>query len=408
MKALAMAGLVGAGAALLGVGELRAIYVQLEIRRVPVSRLIVNLERRLKADPQNVMTHINLARLHGMAYALKTDEVPATGGPNPKDEQPWYGHDPKLIPYQVRTAPSDEAASSARLHLQRALSHYSNALALDSFNLLARLGYAWTLQQSGEREKAIDQYRRVIASAWPVEQENQTRLLGQNFFTREAIDYLIPLLDPQKDAAEIAELRDRAQTLDRLPRAITPIAIPLGDDVAASAVHDPHARVRFDADGSGVAREWSWVGKHAAWLVYDSDGRGEVTSALQLFGNVTFWLFWANGYEALATLDDDASGAIDGEELVRLGLWNDRNRDGVSNRGEVTSLASHGVVALSHQFEEGDWVRFAAFSSDGVVLTNGRTRPTYDVILRSGRSLTLSRPPHADHVLFQNRAREHE
>ena len=66
---------------LVGLAELRAIYMQGDARRVPVARLVENLERRLKEDPQNVMAHINLARLHGMAYALKTDEVPATGGP---------------------------------------------------------------------------------------------------------------------------------------------------------------------------------------------------------------------------------------------------------------------------------------------------------------------------------------
>ena len=391
-----------------GLAELRAIYMQADARRVPVARLVENLERRLKEDPQNVMAHINLARLHGMAYALKTDEVPATGGPTQKDEKPWYGHDPKLIPYQVRTAPSGEAAAAARLHLQRALSHYSNALVLDPFNPLARLGYAWTLQQSGDRQKAMDQYRRLIASAWPVEQERQVRLLGQNFFTREAIDYLIPLLDPEKDTAEIAELRERAQTLDRLPRAITPIAVPLRDDMPPAAIHDMSARVRFDADGSGVEREWSWLRQDAAWLVYDAEGRGQITSALQLFGNVTFWLFWKNGYQALGALDDDRSGAIEGEELKHIALWTDRNRNGRSDRGEVRPLANHGIAALSCRFEEGDGTGFAAVSREGVVMIDGRTRPTYDVILRSGGSLTLSRPPDAHRVVLHNRAREQE
>ena len=28
-----------------------------------------------------------------------------------------------------------------------------------------------------------------------------------------------------------------------------------------------------------------------------------MTSALQLFGSVTYWMFWDHGYQALATLD---------------------------------------------------------------------------------------------------------
>jgi hypothetical protein len=32
--------------------------------------------------------------------------------------------------------------------------------------------------------------------------------------------------------------------------------------------------------------------KDGGWLVYEPKGKGEVTSGLQLFGGVTFWLFW--------------------------------------------------------------------------------------------------------------------
>jgi len=31
------------------------------------------------------------------------------------------------------------------------------------------------------------------------------------------------------------------------------------------------ARVRFDADGSALDREWSWITPDAGWLVYDHD-----------------------------------------------------------------------------------------------------------------------------------------
>ena len=57
--------------------QLAAIYMRIETRQVPTDRLIANLERELKADPTNVQTVINLARLHAMAFALKVDEFPA-------------------------------------------------------------------------------------------------------------------------------------------------------------------------------------------------------------------------------------------------------------------------------------------------------------------------------------------
>jgi len=34
--------------------------------------------------------------------------------------------------------------------------------------------------------------------------------------------------------------------------------------------------------------------RRRGWF-FDHDGRGQITSGLQLFGNVTFWIFWQNG-----------------------------------------------------------------------------------------------------------------
>ena len=137
----------------------------------------------------------------------------------------------------------------------------------------------------------------------------------------------------------------------------------------------------FDADGSGLPRQWTWIHPTAGWLVHDPERKGQITSALQWFGNVTFWLFWANGYEALSALDDDDSGALTGEELRDLAIWHDRNTNGISEPGEVRPLSDHGIVGLSCRYVDGDGITLAAFSPDGVQLTNGRTRTSYDVLL---------------------------
>jgi hypothetical protein len=39
----------------------------------------------------------------------------------------------------------------------------------------------------------------------------------------------------------------------------------------------------------------------------------EITSALQLFGNVTFWMFWRDGYAAMSALDDNGDGVLSGD-----------------------------------------------------------------------------------------------
>ena len=180
--------------------------------------------------------------------------------------------------------------------------------------------------------------------------------------------------------------------LQRIPRPITPVAIPLSDSASAKAIVDLDATVRFDADGSGRRRAWTWITPDAGWLVYDAPGTGEIASALRLFGNVTFWAFWNNGYEPMSALDDDGNGELAGSELRHLAIWRDVDSDGVSDRSEVRPLLAHGIVGLSCRAVVGDGVFAAAVAERGVRLSDGRTRPTYDVILRPSASVSVPAP----------------
>jgi tetratricopeptide (TPR) repeat protein len=361
--------------------QVAAIFMRLDTVQVPIDRLVVNLENELLAKPKDVQTLINLARLHAMAYSLKTDTFPAAGLP----ERPAYPPGSPELPRNVQPAKTPEETAAAAGHLKESIRRYEEALELAPDNLTARLGHGWTLEQSGNKSGAIADYRAVVKQAW--QEDQKLRGLGptQRVFTSEAAGYLIPLLDKQRDAEEIADLQAKQAKIRALPRAITPVAVPLADDLAPDALVDDRARVRFDADGTG-AREWTWITPDAGWLVYDAIGRGEITSALQLFGNVTFWLFWSNGYEPMRALDDNHDGTLSGPELGQLAIWRDADRDGIADRGEVLPLASHGIVALSCDHVEVDDARFAAVSQAGVRLANGATRPTYDVLLKTART----------------------
>ena len=97
-------------------------------------------------------------------------------------------------------------------------------------------------------------------------------------------------------------------------------------------------------------------------LVHDPKHEGKITSASQLFGGWTFGGKgqsaslaqtslpksgkWENGYEALATLDIDNSGAVDNQELQELGLWFDENQNGISEQGEVKTLSELNVTKI--------------------------------------------------------------
>jgi hypothetical protein len=193
---------------------------------------------------------------------------------------------------------------------------------------------------------------------------------------------LIPLLDKDEDKEEIKTLQERIKRMATVLRPITPVVIPLKDGLRARDLEDNSANVSFDADGSRLQNRWTWITRDAGWLVYDPHRTGKVTSALQLFGNVTFWMFWENGYHALAALDDNGDGLLAGKELDGLAIWQDLNGNGISERGEVTRLAEWGIVAISCRYVQ-DLNRSdrIAYSPQGVFFRDGSNRPTYDIIL---------------------------
>jgi hypothetical protein len=352
-------------------------HVAVATEQVPVARLIDNLAKLTRDNPNSVEALLNLGRAHGMAYAQKTDplEVPKA----------YYGKEAAEVPFNfVKPAADAEQLATAQVHLEAALRAYGQAIGLDKNNLVVRLGLAWLTEQAGKKEEAVKQYRAIAADAW--EQDRKLEALGfsRNTITAEVASYLIPLLDIAIDKGEIATLRRHVAALEKLPYPVTPIAVPLADGLTATDLEASDARVTFDVDGSGLGREWSWITPKAAWLVFDPKAEGKITSGRQLFGNVTFWMFWNHGYAPLAALDDNRDGTLTDKELAGLALWHDANGNGVADVGEVEPLSAYGIVAVSSH-----WQPLAhhpdkiAFSPTGVTFADGRTRPTFDLILKS-------------------------
>ncbi len=367
--------------------RLLAMFVAVETENVPIDRVLENLERRLSVDPSDVNTRLNLARVYSMAWATKSDTTPAIKrrvGPGLEVGDPYWGPRPGFQGVQVKPSGDPEIMRVAQQHLTQAIDQYRAVLELDPKNAIALLGQSWCLDQAGDKARAITGYRQVISVVWPT--ENGGRLPVTNFgivpTTTEVAGYLIPLLDPQADAAEIATLRDHVRQLAAVRRPVTPIVVPLRDEVPVGELIDLRARVPFDADGSGLRRRWTWVSPDAGWLVFDKHGTGQITSALQWFGPVTFWLFWSDGYDAMRSLDDNGDGKLTGRELSGVAIWRDRNTNGVADPGEVRPVTSWGIVALScARILPDDDPTLAAWSPGGVTFANGRTRPTYDVLL---------------------------
>jgi len=363
--------------------EAKARYIQFETRQVPIERLFANLQQRLARDTNNFEVTYDLARLHSMAYSTNLASIAV----RTNDDRPqfYYPGTDSGVPRQVIPAHSVTARSEALRHLTNAIRLYERAIILlkESTNnsaskewlvLPLELGHAWCLDQSGARNEALAAYRKTLAIAWTKEvtgefsfkewvqgkwnalkaggnpfQSTTTRrgYLGDICFGEEIIGYMLKLLDPVQDAKEIADLRDRQKTLKSMGRMVTPVVVPMGDGLELSNLVDPDAAVTFDLDGSGLPRQWGWTTSKAAWLVYDHDGQGRITSALQMFGNVTFWIFWRDGYAALQSLDDDRDGALRGAELRGIALWQDQNSNGVSEPGEVRAVSDWGITTIS-------------------------------------------------------------
>ncbi len=353
-------------------------YRRPELENVPIETLIDNLQKKIEENPNNSGLHLNLARVYGMAYAKKVDQVEVN---KPAPDSPWFGYEPSHVPYgEIVEASDKDAQAVADKNLKLSIEQFERAVELDEDNLTAQLGLAWSMDQAGKEMRCIELYRDIIKLGWEKEKEMARAGLGFHSIVAEAATYLEPKLDKEFDTTELTEIAEMVEQVSKIQRPITPIAIPLGADTTLDSVIDRSAKVPFDLDGSGIKKSWQWITPETGWLVYDRRGNGKIDSALQMFGNVTFWCFWENGYEALASLDSNQDGVLAGAELEHIAIWCDKDSDGVSDPGEVRSLASHGIVALNCQSQY-DSQNQLFWNAKGVVLKNGTSVPSYDIVL---------------------------
>lgn len=390
-----------------------AMFAFSETQKVPIDRLFTNLQQRLAKNTNDFETTYHLARLHSMAYATNLAEVNVTK----KEGSPVF-YDPGSnagVPENVQTNRTPQGEQIARWHLTNAIALYQRATILlkKSTNvdeqswwlvLPVELGRAWCLDQAGRRDEATVAYRKTLKMAWrqevigdfefkqwvsdmwddvrsgrnPIHSRRRGYIGPGVCYSEETIGYLLKLLDPVRDAKEIAQLKKDQQTLQHMLRAITPILVSLDDNTPFLKLIDRTAQVTFDLDGSGQSRHWGWITPKAAWLVFDRNGTGRITSALQMFGSVTFWIFWRDGYDALSSLDSDGDGVLRGDELRGLALWQDSNGNGVSEPGEVRPVGGYGIRAIA--CESVGILYGNPWNPRGVTFENGESRATYDWI----------------------------
>ena len=133
---------------------------------------------------------------------------------------------------------------------------------------------------------------------------------------------------------------------------IDPLTLDLdGDGIETLGVNaDNH--VLFDHDGDGAKHGTGWVSSDDAMLVLDRNNNGTIDNGRELFGDNTQLAngrFAADGFEALADIDNNGDGNInaDDTQFANLRLWRDLNQDGVSQANELFTLSDYNIVSLN-------------------------------------------------------------
>ena len=185
-----------------------------------------------------------------------------------------------------------------------------------------------------------------------------------------------------QDKARVKEVKAALSKLKALPpnTAMTPIVLSFEPSSTLSQLMSGQS-AKFDLDGTGRSQTWSWVKPETGILCWDPDRAGKITSGRDLFGSVSWWIFFDTGYAAMDALDDNRDGCLAGDELKGLAVWFDRNSDGISDAGEVLSVESLGIASLSCRAtadSEG-----CPSNPQGMTLADGRVLPTYDWIAKS-------------------------
>ena len=112
------------------------------------------------------------------------------------------------------------------------------------------------------------------------------------------------------------------------------------------------AGVLFDQTGSGMKQGTGWVKADDGFLVLDRNGNGLIDNGKELFGDSTLKSNGqkaVDGFDALRDLDSNGDGKISSADTQfnSLRVWRDLNQDGISQGGELATLASLNIASIN-------------------------------------------------------------
>ena len=137
-----------------------------------------------------------------------------------------------------------------------------------------------------------------------------------------------------------------------------PLVLDLdGDGIETTGSRDPV--VTFDHDGDGVKTGTGWVKPDDGWLVRDLNGNGTIDKGAELMGVDTVKRNGSkasDGFDALADLDSNQDGVVDANDatFTSLKVWKDANGNGITDEGELLTLAQAGIKSFKVSYTSSD------------------------------------------------------
>lgn len=188
---------------------------------------------------------------------------------------------------------------------------------------------------------------------------------------------------------KLTEAGDRPDP-DQAERNRDPLVIDLdGDRRVMLASGRP--TTYFDMNSDGFAELSSWVRPTDALLAIDRNGDGVISNAGELFGTGfvrtqgTLPLQQGtDGFRDLGQYDLNADKTIDANDAIysQLRLWGDANSDGITDIGELKTLAEHGIQSISLRTRVSDHIDVGTTNipyMSSVTRADGTVIGAYDV-----------------------------
>ena len=218
-------------------------------------------------------------------------------------------------------------------------------------------------------------------STYSISTSNGTLQVTDNNVTADGNDGIDTLI-----GMEIAEFKGGAQV-----SFAAPIVLDLdGDGVTLVSKSRSHAK--FDWNGDGKGDQTGWIGKNDGFLVFDRDFDGKVSGASELsfIGDKPGA---KSDLDGLSAFDNNGDGSISEADrnFSSFKIWRDRNGNGQSDQGELTSLKQAGIDSIGLSGESvnkvWDWDENFVINTGFYTRSDGSTVGLEDVVLNYDAAL---------------------